>query len=549
MKVKFLTMTPNTLDILYLAARQCYMKGFVGDFLVHDGILNVKKDSFVTTDKKEELIKKVLKSGHMSVLRHASITFAIDGISRACSHQLVRHVTGIAYCLTGDTLIRKSNNKEISLKELYDKTKQYQMMTKLKSVNFDTKEFISNKIEEVIFSGIKSVYEIETKNGYKLKSTLEHIFFTDENKEIQLKNLKCGDKIVVNGIEAYKDKEWLYKKYYEENLRQYEIGDICGVSRHTIKNWLNKLNIPIKKMGYHCIGKIPPNKGKTKYDYEPMLKTSLKLLGNNNFGSQERENNSNWKNGKASYRSYKGIKNICEKCGKIVEKTHIHHIDHNRENNNLENLIELCHSCHRKMHPNAGAKKKYVITVDEIVSISYKGEENTYDICMKAPYHNFIANGIVVHNSQQSQRYAGKGDIEYITPSTILKNEQARKRFYEILETIENGYDELVSLGIPAEDARFLLSNATSTRIVCTFNFNAMINFLSERECTCAQWEVRNLAKMLHKICNEKFPIVFENAGPKCIKLKYCPEPEERSCGLRPLEEEVDKILLGAKNE
>lgn len=37
------------------------------------------------------LIAKVLKLGHLSVLEHASFTFAIEGISRACSHQLVRH--------------------------------------------------------------------------------------------------------------------------------------------------------------------------------------------------------------------------------------------------------------------------------------------------------------------------------------------------------------------------------------------------------------------------------------------------------------------------
>lgn len=37
------------------------------------------------------LIKALIKSGHESVLEHAIATFNIDGISRACSHQLVRH--------------------------------------------------------------------------------------------------------------------------------------------------------------------------------------------------------------------------------------------------------------------------------------------------------------------------------------------------------------------------------------------------------------------------------------------------------------------------
>jgi thymidylate synthase (FAD) len=37
------------------------------------------------------LVRGLVRSGHHSALEHASFTFAVDGISRACSHQLVRH--------------------------------------------------------------------------------------------------------------------------------------------------------------------------------------------------------------------------------------------------------------------------------------------------------------------------------------------------------------------------------------------------------------------------------------------------------------------------
>jgi len=39
----------------------------------------------------EQIIPKLIEMGHESVLEHASATFAIEGISRACSHQVVRH--------------------------------------------------------------------------------------------------------------------------------------------------------------------------------------------------------------------------------------------------------------------------------------------------------------------------------------------------------------------------------------------------------------------------------------------------------------------------
>ncbi len=45
----------------------------------------------MSDDDVRRLVRGLVRSGHMSALEHASFTFAIDGISRACSHQLVRH--------------------------------------------------------------------------------------------------------------------------------------------------------------------------------------------------------------------------------------------------------------------------------------------------------------------------------------------------------------------------------------------------------------------------------------------------------------------------
>lgn len=42
-------------------------------------------------DEVNRLVRGLVRSGHMSALEHAGFTFAVDGISRACSHQLVRH--------------------------------------------------------------------------------------------------------------------------------------------------------------------------------------------------------------------------------------------------------------------------------------------------------------------------------------------------------------------------------------------------------------------------------------------------------------------------
>ncbi len=47
--------------------------------------------SAMSDDDVSRLVRGLVRSGHMSALEHAVFTFAVDGISRACSHQLVRH--------------------------------------------------------------------------------------------------------------------------------------------------------------------------------------------------------------------------------------------------------------------------------------------------------------------------------------------------------------------------------------------------------------------------------------------------------------------------
>lgn len=83
MKVKLLSYTPNSLDVVFESARTCYNAGHAIDMWLDVDTIPV--------DKKLKLVKEVLSSGHGSTSEHVSFTFAIDGIDRATSHQLVRH--------------------------------------------------------------------------------------------------------------------------------------------------------------------------------------------------------------------------------------------------------------------------------------------------------------------------------------------------------------------------------------------------------------------------------------------------------------------------
>jgi thymidylate synthase (FAD) len=79
MLVQLLTHTPEPEQVVAAAARLCYSASSI------DQLLEKSR-----TDR-EVFLEKILALGHLSVLEHASFTFGIEGISRACSHQLVRH--------------------------------------------------------------------------------------------------------------------------------------------------------------------------------------------------------------------------------------------------------------------------------------------------------------------------------------------------------------------------------------------------------------------------------------------------------------------------
>lgn len=79
--VQLLGMTGNALDMIYAACRQCYSSEFAGDIFESD----------ISNKKKEGFIAKIVASGHESPLEHVKFTFAVEGVSRALTHQLVRH--------------------------------------------------------------------------------------------------------------------------------------------------------------------------------------------------------------------------------------------------------------------------------------------------------------------------------------------------------------------------------------------------------------------------------------------------------------------------
>lgn len=81
MNVKLLAHTPNPEAVIASAARLCYSSATIDDLM--------KKSE--DKEKTKEYIDMLMSLGHESPIEHVSFTFGIEGISRACSLQLVRH--------------------------------------------------------------------------------------------------------------------------------------------------------------------------------------------------------------------------------------------------------------------------------------------------------------------------------------------------------------------------------------------------------------------------------------------------------------------------
>ena len=143
--------------------------------------------------------------------------------------------------------------------------------------------------------------------------------------------------------------------------------------------------------------------------------------------------------------------------------------------------------------------------------------------------HQLVRHRIASY-SQQSQRYVKEHDFETIVPPSIAKNPEAKAKFTALMTEIQNLYNEFTEAGVLAEDARYILPNATETKIVCTFNARSLLNFFSLRCCTRAQWEIRALANEMLRQVKEVAPVIFENAGPTCVSEGVCHEGE-MSCG------------------
>ncbi|MCL1904738.1 MAG: FAD-dependent thymidylate synthase [Methanomassiliicoccaceae archaeon] len=136
--------------------------------------------------------------------------------------------------------------------------------------------------------------------------------------------------------------------------------------------------------------------------------------------------------------------------------------------------------------------------------------------------------------SQQSQRYVSLDEPTYIIPETIMEDPDSLEAYVKTMDGLWKTYRKLCDRGVPAEDARYVLPNGCTTNITITMNARELLHFFSLRVCSRSQWEIRDMAERMLKICKDISPVIFAKAGPPCLRGK-CPEGK-LSCGKPRLE-------------
>jgi hypothetical protein len=273
---------------------------------------------------------------------------------------------GATGCLAGNSIIPINRNgvgKKITIQHLYE---SYQGFHSGKNFDKQTPTFVRSfnginiqlhKIKDVFISGIKKTWRLNTDQTAGLRLTECHRVLTRRGwvPAIQLVE---GDYIASDSGKSRstgRQRKKLWDTYY------------TGVNHHPFATYANQeRRIVIHRAIYEA------------HDNGLSLDEFLDICRNDPVKAKK-------------------LKFINPKV------YHVHHKDHNHYNNEISNLEILSVDDHLKHHGNENNFNQGQIRWVKFLGLDLPGMEAVYDIECEDPHHNFIANGLVVHNSGKTQ--------------------------------------------------------------------------------------------------------------------------------------------------
>lgn len=468
-------------------------------------------------DTAPRLLRYLITHSHWSPYEMANMCVEIN-TTRAISAQILRHrsFSFQEFCLSGNACITISSEsgvvQRLPISELYSKWNKPEFKARYaRSYDTDVKRFITAPILSVYQSGEKQVYRYTVKSVSSEKTidcTREHRVLTKEKGFVTFEQAYTQQlSIALNGEKTFalpyqdpkilKDNAWMGSAAFAKEF---------GIKDVTARKWFRKHGIIPAKPNHVASSKIDVSFKAKKTSFMKWARANL-------------------------------LEKTCCKCGhdgsaSRLELSHIVAHDGNEALCfNENNLQTLCASCHRKYDIEVQGKH-YGWTLDmtakwgKITNEKYLGVQMTYDIEMDHPTHNFVADGIVVHNST---RYA---DVSELGSSVIphlrrqdTKNRQNSiddldadiitgyyRRISQLYEDAEHLYREMVSTGVAKECARSILPLSTPTRLYMNGSIRSWIHYLQLRCDQGTQLEHRIIAQQIKDVFCKTLPIIGEAA-------------------------------------
>lgn len=133
---------------------------------------------------------------------------------------------------------------------------------------------------------------------------------------------------------------------------------------------------------------------------------------------------------------------------------------------------------------------------------------------------------------------------QYVSNITLPDGHKTILSGSQLAGLIEQWYTQAATGGMKDEDLRYLKPQATEFRGLIGMNAHALRDWFMIRCCLNAQYEIRDMAWKMLKLCKEAAPDLFDGAGPSCEVLGYCPEGDRQNkrCA-KPTKKEAKMIL------
>lgn len=125
--------------------------------------------------------------------------------------------------------------------------------------------------------------------------------------------------------------------------------------------------------------------------------------------------------------------------------------------------------------------------------------------CSRVTSHQLVRHRVASYD-QESQRFSAAIREECVIPPSIQSNAEALRIFNSSINQAYLAFDKLTSLGIPKEDARYLLPSALRTKLVMTVSAKSLMHIIKLRTAIQAQWEIRELVIKMYELAKKSTP-------------------------------------------